>query len=158
MEAIRRTIRRFSKTEWMRRLMQMFLQPLDTGLGRVGLAPTERLMGSPLCYLTTTGRRSGQPRTVPLIYMCNDDGHPIVVGTNYGTEHDPAWALNLDADPGAELRIGKETSQVVARRLSPDEASAIWGRFDAEWPGYERYREIAHRPIKAYALEPASDH
>lgn len=157
MNLISRTIRKFAKTEWLRRTMRAFLTPLDNVLGKVGWAPTSRIMGAPLCYLATTGRRSGKQHTVPLIYVTTRDGHPAVIGTNYGTERDPAWSLNLDADPRAELRIDADVAPVVARRLPQDEAEALWASFDAIWPGYERYREITDRTIKVYALEPAGD-
>lgn len=155
MQTIRRVFLRFSKAEWLRRAMRLFLTPLDMGLGKLGLAPTQVFMGSPLCYLTTTGRRTGTAHTVPLIYMRVNGGPPTVVATNYGTERHPAWALNLEADPRAELRINKTISPVVARQLTEDEASTVWPLFDAEWPGYERYREITDRPIKVFVLEPA---
>lgn len=154
---ISRTIRKFAKTEWLRRTMRAFLTPLDNVLGKIGWAPTSRIMGAPLCYLTTTGRKSGRRHTVPLIYVTTPNGHPAVIGTNYGMERHPAWTLNLDADPRAELRVDDAVSSVFAKRLPKDEAAALWASFDAIWPGYERYREITDRTIKVYELQPAGE-
>jgi len=107
----------------------------------------------PLCFLTTTGRKSGEPRTVPLLFIATDNGGPAVAATNFGRQTHPAWALNLEATPAAIFEVGGVSRTVTARRASGDEVAELWPRFDGIWPAYEEYREIAHRDIKVFILE-----
>lgn len=140
----------------MRWTLSKVLHPLDMRFKGTRLAPsTFGGQGVPLCYLTATGRTSGEPRTVPLLYVPVDDDSVAVVATNFGQDHHPGWSANLTANPEASLEIDGETREVVARRADDDEALAIWKRFDRVWPGYERYREIAPRDIRVFVLEDA---
>jgi len=68
---------------------------------------TNRLLGLPSLLLVTTGARSGQPRTSPLIYMRDSESF-VVVGTNFGQSHHPAWTANLLAHPRAAIEIGAQ--------------------------------------------------
>ncbi len=111
----------------------------------------------PLCFITTTGARSGEPRTVPLLYVALDDGAKAVVASNFGTEHHPGWAYNLEAHPRATIEIDNTRTVVVARRADEGEAQRVWPLFDGVWPGYETYRSIAPRDIKIFLLTPATD-
>ena len=111
--------------------------------------------GRKVMLLTTTGRKSGEPREVPLLYTLLE-GTPVVVASNYGQEHHPAWSYNLDADPRARLEIAGTATDVVARRATDDEMVVVWPAFEAFWPGYEEYQRIAPRDIKMYVLEPAA--
>jgi deazaflavin-dependent oxidoreductase (nitroreductase family) len=116
-------------------------------------APSTLGVDFPLCFLTTTGRKSGVQRTVPLFFVRTPGGSPAIVATNFGQKGHPAWALNLDADPNASLEIEGQSSPVVARRGSDKEKAQLWALFDGFWPGYEGYREIAPRDIKVFILE-----
>lgn len=151
-----RVTRRLSKTRGMRWTMSKVLMPLDMRFKGTRFAPSQLAPGTPLCFLTTTGRSSGELRTVPLLYVPVSDGGIAVVATNFGTRNHPAWALNLEAEPTAELEIDGERRTVTSRRASNEETVRIWQRFDAVWPGYEKYREIAPRDIKVFVLEDAS--
>ena len=152
---MQRTARSLSKTRWLRWFTIRFAHPLDLKLRGTRFAPSE-LVSAPLCYLTTTGRKSGEPREVPLLYVWLDDT-PVVVASNYGQQHHPAWSHNLDANPNARLDIDGTTSAVVARRATADEQDILWPRFEEVWPGYQEYQKIAPRDIKMYVLEaPAS--
>lgn len=140
----------------MRWTLSKVLGPLDMRFKGTRFAPsTFGGQGVPLCYLTTTGRVSGEPRTVPLLFVPVDGGAIAVVATNFGQERHPAWSGNLDANPEADLEVDGEHRAIVARRATDTEARTIWPRFDRVWPGYERYREIAPRDIRVYILEPA---
>lgn len=148
------TMRRLSRTRGMRWVMSRIQTPLDMrfkgtrfAISKIGASEV------PLCYLTAIGRRSGEPRTVPLTYMPMG-GSFAVVATNYGREHHPAWALNLEANPEATIEIDGRTFPVTARQARYEELSAIWDRFDRFWPGYEEYRAIAPRDIKVFMLDP----
>lgn len=86
-----------------------------------------RLMGTvsraPVLLLSTTGRRSGATRTAPVLYM-RDGERLIVIASNAGNKHAPAWSLNLKANPDAEVQVGAERRSVRARwRRSPSAAS-----------------------------------
>lgn len=149
-----RVTRKLAKTSAMRWTLSKVLMPLDMRFKGTRFAPStfggQRV---PLCYLTATGAASGEPRTVPLLYVPVGDGAVAVVASNFGGERHPAWSANLDAQPRATLEIDGTTHDVAARRANNEEAAAIWERFDHIWPGYERYREIAPREIRVYVLE-----
>lgn len=108
-----------------------------------------------MCYLTTHGRRSGERRTSPLLYLADGD-RVVVAESNWGQRRRPSWALNLDASPDAELSIGGDERPVTARRATPAEEARYWPQLYEIWPGWEGYRRRAGREIALYALEPAS--
>lgn len=108
----------------------------------------------PLCYLTTTGRRSGDAHTVPLFYA-TVGGVPVIAATNWGTSNHPGWSYNLDAQDHATLEIEGNSTEVVAKLLSESETIPVWDQLIEIWPAYAQYREIAPRDIKVYALNPA---
>lgn len=103
------------------------------------LVPTRAV--APVLLLTTTGRRSGRPRTTPLIYL--PDGDRLVVSSeNFGMERPAAWPRNLDADPLAWVELpGAAARRCVARRLTEAEADAYWPRLLEQWPAHATYRE-----------------
>jgi deazaflavin-dependent oxidoreductase (nitroreductase family) len=104
--------------------------------------------------LTTTGRRSGEPRTVPLAAF-DLDGVPVVIASNFGREDHPAWSHNLTASPRATVERRGERFAVTARPLTPSERDRVWPRAIEVWPGYATYRETTRgiRDIRMYALE-----
>ncbi len=79
----------------------------------------------PALLLTTTGRRSGLPRTTALTY-CRDRGDLIVVASNGGSDRPPAWLGNLEADPGVTVRLGRRVVPATARVATPEERSQLW--------------------------------
>jgi deazaflavin-dependent oxidoreductase (nitroreductase family) len=113
-------------------------------LGRVRL---------PQLVLTTTGRRSGEPRDAVLLYA-RDDASWVVLASNWGQAHDPAWALNLLADPRASVTVGGSTTEVVARTASDEERARLLPRLREIWPGYDAYAERAGRPLPLFVLDP----
>lgn len=136
--------------------MSRTLAPLDMKLRGTRFAPSTLGLDLPLCFLTTTGARSGEPRTVPLLYVALDDGAVAVVASNFGTEHHPGWAYNLEAQPRATIEIDDARTVVVARHADEEEAQRLWPLFDGVWPGYETYRSTAPREIKIFLLTPAT--
>jgi F420H(2)-dependent quinone reductase len=109
--------------------------------------------GLPVCYLTTRGRRSGESRVSPLLYL-EDSDSVVVAESNWGQRSRPAWALNLDAQPAAELERRGSAQPVTARRASPAEEERYWPLLLEIWPGWDGYRRRAGRPIGLYVLEP----
>ncbi len=92
----------------------------------------------PQLVLTTTGRRSGEPRDAVLLYV-RDGGDYVVIGSNWGQQHHPAWSLNLLADPRARVSVGGRTLDVVARLATDDDRTRLLDSLRAVWPGYDDY-------------------
>jgi deazaflavin-dependent oxidoreductase (nitroreductase family) len=135
------------------------LQPLDTLCARLTKGRTslpEVLAGLPVLFVTTTGRRSGQPRSCPLIAVPVGDTLALL-GTNFGQRSTPAWVFNLEAEPAATVRYGDATVAVRARPATDDERTAVWDRSVAVYPGYRAYQDrITGRDIRIFVLEPAA--
>ncbi len=106
--------------------------------------------------LTTTGRRSGEPRTVPLSYVRHRDDI-VVVASNGGADRDPIWWLNLQANPKASVQIEGATLRVSARAADAREEQEIWPILHAENFFYARHRANTdrHIPVVILATEPA---
>ena len=156
MGVYQRTIIRLSKTSGLRWVLSKTLTPLDVRLKGSRFAPSRFGLNLPLCFLTTTGRKSGEPRTIPLLFVIPPAGGHAVAATNFGRTNHPGWALNLEAEPRATLEVDGETTRVVARKVDTQEVLEIWPLFDGMWPGYEEYREIAPRDIKVFVLTPST--
>ena len=111
------------------------------------------LAGLPVVDLTTTGRRSGLPRTTHLIAIPHGDTLALL-GTNFGQQATPAWALNLEAEPRAGLSYRGATVQVVARPASAAEQGDILARSEQLYVGYRRYQtRITGRRLRVFVLE-----
>jgi deazaflavin-dependent oxidoreductase (nitroreductase family) len=93
----------------------------------------------PTLLLTTVGRRSGRPRTTPLMYV-SDGGSFVVSSENFGQRRPAAWPLNLVADPRATVQVGSEVVHCRARLLDEEEADDYWPRLVEAWPAHETYR------------------
>lgn len=97
------------------------------------------LAGLPVIFLTTTGARSGQPRRSPLLGI--PDGDTIVIiGTNFGQRHHPAWYHNLRANPQATIAVEGRSVAVVAREAEEGERERYWRLADATYAGFAAYR------------------
>lgn len=108
-------------------------------------------IAAPLLLLTTTGRKSGVRRQIPLAYV-RDGDRLLLVGSNFGQSHDPAWALNLVADPNAWVTMGGKEIPVRADRLDGAEAEQAYQRFVDYISNYAAYQQRAGRDIKVFAL------
>jgi len=117
--------------------------------GRIG----GQLGGMRVLLLTTRGRKSGQPRTAPLVYF-EDGERLVVIGSNGGAPGDPLWWRNLQQTPEATVQIGPDTRRVRARIASPDERSRLWPRVKQENPAYAGYERKTSREIPVVLLEP----
>jgi F420H(2)-dependent quinone reductase len=103
-------------------------------------------------YLHTIGRRTGTDRRTPLYYV--EDGDDLaVVTSNAGRDREPAWWLNLQAEPDAEIEVGKERRRVRARRAKPAEHDRLWPQFVAGLRNYAAYRRKTERNIEVVILE-----
>ncbi len=110
------------------------------------------LSGLPLLELTTTGAKSGQPRTVPLIGI--PDGERIIlIASNWGQARHPAWYHNLKANPSVTVTIGGVAHPYTARELAGEERAAAFARAASLYPGYDGYAQRAGREIPVVGLE-----
>lgn len=109
--------------------------------------------GAPTMLLTTTGSKSKQPRTSPLLYV-RESGRLYVVGSNFGQAKHPAWSGNLLADPYATVTIGGTNVPVVASLLDGAERERIWLAFVDLATTYDAYRGRTDRDIRVFALDP----
>jgi deazaflavin-dependent oxidoreductase (nitroreductase family) len=147
-----RLIGRISTSRFDRRLHPV-LYRLTGGRGIIG-----RILGCEMVLLTTTGRRSGRPRTVALFAFRVADtpvpGSWAVVGSRGGSKIIPAWYRNLEASPGAALQVRDRSAAVRAREAAGDEYERIFEQAARGYPGYRLYRAESPVHIPIVVLEP----
>jgi F420H(2)-dependent quinone reductase len=130
-------------------------------MGRLNV-PIYRLSGgrlmntvgtAPVMLLTSTGRRSGQPRTAPVLY--GEDGENlIVISSNGGNHNAPGWSYNLKAHPDAEVQIGSRRRAVRARVAEGEERTRLWRKMNSLYEGFDDYDANVSREIAVFVLEP----
>lgn len=120
--------------------------------GRLG----GRVRGVPVLLLDHVGRRSGQRRTTPLMYL-EDGDDLVIVASKGGAPGHPAWWLNLRANPRATVQVGSAKRPVRAREAGPDEKSQLWPRLVDLYPDYEDYQQRTERQIPVVILEPTPE-
>lgn len=109
------------------------------------------IAGLPELMLTVTGRKSGLPRTTPLIYV-SYEGDYLVAGSNWGGPTRPAWVLNLIANPDATVRIRGRTVSVHARVAEGTERTRMWQAMLDVWPNYATYQARTGRQLPVLVL------
>jgi deazaflavin-dependent oxidoreductase (nitroreductase family) len=108
-------------------------------------------LGLPVMSLTTTGRKSGRPRSTAVAYF-EDGGALVTTAANLGNRRDPAWALNLEADPRATVVVAGERREVHARRAHGEERERLWARWLELQPLARGAAAIAGREIPVFVL------
>ncbi len=108
----------------------------------------------PVLLLTTTGRKSGRQRTSPLLYTRAGDNGYMVIASKGGAPQHPLWYRNLQANPLAEVTVGRKTQQVRARDAQGEERERLWRALADLYPGYDRYAQKTSRRIPVVVLEP----
>jgi deazaflavin-dependent oxidoreductase (nitroreductase family) len=108
--------------------------------------------GAPVLLLTTTGRRSGEQRTTPLIYGRHGDDY-LIVASKGGAPQPPAWYLNLTDDPEVQLQVKADRFHARARTATPDERAELWQTMATIWPDYDNYQTRTDREIPVVVLE-----
>ncbi len=108
---------------------------------------------APILLLTTTGRRSGQQRTAPVVYLADGERF-VVIGSNAGNEHAPAWSLNLKANPVCAVQVRAKHRQVNARIAEGEERARLWRAMNDQYAGFDDYDERTDRDIAVFVLEP----
>lgn len=140
-----------------RTLLKFLVWPLHRATlrltaGRVGVAEPGRRIGT--LVLTTTGRRSGEQRSVP-VYFARDSERLVLVASNAGDDRDPTWYLNLQATPRVAARTPRGTGEFNARDATAEERERLWPTLVRLNPAYRRYERRTERPIPIVVLEPA---
>jgi len=108
--------------------------------------------GAPCLLLTTTGRKSGEPRTVPLIFGPDGDDC-ILVASKGGAPDHPLWYKNLDANPTVQVQVKGDKYTATARTLEGEERDRAWGIATSVWPNYDEYVTRTTRVIPVVVLE-----
>ena len=109
--------------------------------------------GIPVLLLTTTGRKSGQPRTQPLLFIEEGD-NIIIVASKGGLPSEPLWYKNLVANPECDIQIKRRRMKANARTASPEEREALWPKLVAHYPDFASYATWTDRVIPVVILEP----
>ncbi len=109
--------------------------------------------GAPIFLLITRGRKSGQQRSVPLLYLADGDDL-VVVASQGGAPQHPGWYFNLVAEPLVEAQVGIRRFPVTARTVDATEKAALWPRLLVLYPQYEAYQRRATRSIPVVRLTP----
>ena len=109
--------------------------------------------GATILLLTTTGRKTGQRRTQPLIYAMDGDDY-LVVASMGGAPVHPKWYLNLEANPECEIQVKADVIPATARTATPDEKPRLWDIVRQQWPNYDVYQTRTDRQIPVVILSP----
>src|SRR6201989_2563546 len=108
--------------------------------------------GTQTLILTTTGRRSGEPRPHALVYGRDGDDY-VVVASKGGAPQHPAWYLNIESNPEVEVQVWGDRFKAHARTATPEERAEIWPKMTREWPAYDDYQRKTDREIPVVILE-----
>jgi len=161
-EPLRRLSRKAAEIIPMSWIRPALLVRLDRGMFRLSRGRTTfsaLASGLPVVMLTTTGARTGQPRTVPVLAL-PDGGHVILMASNYGRPSNPSWYYNLSAQPYVTIIWKGSELEMRARELTGDERQRHLSRAVEAYPWWGPYhRRAAPRQIPVIMLEsvPAAD-
>ena len=111
------------------------------------------LRGAPILLLSTIGRKSGEPRVAPLLYL-RDGEKVVIVASKGGMSKHPPWYWNLEANPDVEVEIGRERNKMLARRASDPEKAALWPRLIEMYRDFDDYQARTERNIPVIILSP----
>lgn len=141
--------------KWMSRINVVLYRRTGGLLGSKWRVGSAFPWGLPVCLLTTTGRKSGQPRTTPLLFL--DDGENVVlVASQGGLPKHPLWYLNLKADPHVTVQIKRNVRDMVARTATDDERPELWARLTSMYPDFDNYQMWTDRTIPVVICLPTS--
>ncbi len=145
----------FSKIPWIAEHIQLYRTDPEKAhmwdsspVGGSGLLPT--------LLLTTRGRKSGEPRALPLIYGTVGDSY-VVIASKGGMPKHPLWYLNLEAEPECELQVGAKRVSARARVAEGEERDRLWKQMAGIYPPYDDYQKNAgERTIPVVVLDPVA--
>jgi deazaflavin-dependent oxidoreductase (nitroreductase family) len=145
---------RIGALSWMPKLLPQ-ITATDKALQKVtkGRLTILDVAGLPNLKLTVRGRKSGQPRSTPLLAVPRGQDW-LIAGSNFGGPKQPVWVVNLEANPDAQITVKGRTRNVTARRLEGEEREKAWAHMLETWPNYNKYAERTDRQIKVFELTP----
>ncbi len=108
--------------------------------------------GAPILLLTTKGRSSGAPRTIPIIFSRYNESY-VIMGSRGGSPTHPKWYLNILADPHVQLQVKADKFAAVARTAATPERETIWAEALKTWPRYAEYQARTERQIPVVVIE-----
>lgn len=108
--------------------------------------------GAKTLLLTTRGRKTGEPRTAPLIYESSPNGY-VIVASNGGAQKHPGWYRNLLRDPHVEVQVEGNVFPAEARTATGEERAELWRLAVQQWPPYDEYQTRTSREIPLVVLE-----
>ena len=120
--------------------------------GRIG----GKIGSNPVLLLTTTGRKSGKQRVVPVMYFMDGPAY-IVTASAGGSDKHPGWFLNVRSNPQAAIETGKQRINVVGEVASPEKRAELWPRLLAIAPGFANYQKRTSREIPMVILRPVNE-
>ncbi len=120
--------------------------------GRIGA----RMGNASFLLLTTTGRRTGKPRTVPLLYFLDDESNPVIIASKAGMPENPAWFENLKVNPRVTYQIGGETRTAQADIAAPEHRDRLWATLTTTFKVYLGYQKKTTRIIPMVILRAVS--
>ena len=133
--------------KWMSRINAfMYRRGGGDGLGST-------FQNIPVALLTTTGRKSGEPRVSPL-YFHRDGDVVVVAASKGGSDKNPMWYLNIKTNPKVQVQIKKEVLDLTARDATDEERAKYWPRLVAMYPTYNDYQSWTDRVIPLMVCEP----
>jgi deazaflavin-dependent oxidoreductase (nitroreductase family) len=132
--------------KWFMRINAFFLHMTN---GRIG----SKLGTQTVLLLETIGRKSGQPREIPIAYFFHE-GNYLIVESNWGKDKHADWYLNLLKNPHATLKVHRQTIAVEAHDAQGEEYSRLWKFVTERHPPYVRYQEMTTRRIPIVVFEP----
>jgi len=135
-----------------RRLFVLVNRAMNVVVRRLRL---RRFRGGDLLYLTTTGRKTGKPRTTPLLYLREQDRW-IVVASNGGADWEPGWWLNLRTGSPATVDVDGRSIPVTATEITGAEREQMWRRLNDQVFDYGSYQAKVSRRLAVVALAPAT--
>lgn len=149
-------VERMATSRWFQKVGPKVIPPLDRIVHKVtGGRMLLSSLYSPMCMLTTTGRKTGLERTVPI--ACFPDGEDlIVVGSNFARDDHPAWSNNLIASPEATVEYRGRRWPVVAHLGDETTRPALWAKVLQRMPHFAVYDERTARDIRVFRLEPTT--
>ena len=147
---------RLGSYSWMPKLLPQVVW-FDTRLQRAtrGRVTVLDLAGLPNLALTVPGRKSGIPRTTPLLCVPHEDGW-LIAGSYFGGPNVPLWVGNLRAAESAVVRVDGVEHTVSWREVEGDERAALWDVMVATWPNFTKYEERTDRVIPVFRLTPVA--
>ncbi len=109
--------------------------------------------GAPILLMTSRGRRSGEARTIPIIFTQYGDSW-VIIASRGGSPTHPAWYLNVTEDPHVTVQVKGEVYEAKARTAPSPEREKIWAEAIKTWPSYDTYQSRTSRQIPVVVLTP----